>query len=122
MKERQGRRVIFPIKQDFRDTICGRARKFALRVIIQDTLETGARRGGAAEGAITLAHIEIGVGAIGRARIEAEEFLIFGHRQIVELAAKESVGVVELALLRGLTLFCNRRGFRRIMRRVFFGR
>src|SRR5947207_15774991 len=115
MEKRARRGVLFISKRHFPERVRGRAGKFALRVIAQDFLETGARIRGAMQVAITLAEREGGVRAARAAAEIIEVFLVFWNSEIVKLASEEAIGVIDLTAIGAFGV--ARSGLGRLFRR-----
>ena len=115
MKKRERVGIVFLGKGHFRQCVGCRPGKFALSVVIQDSLKIRPRRGGLVQIAVALPQREIRIRPSGRARIIVEVFLVFRNRKVVQLPSEERVGILELTLFRLLGL--RRRCFRCFFRR-----
>ncbi len=110
MKQRQRACKIFLGEKDLRDAIGGGPREFAVAIIIEDALETGARRGALVQRPITFREIKVSARTPRGARELAQEFFIFRRGEIVNFPGEQSVRIIQLPAVRGVGL-C-RRAFR----------
>src|SRR5207237_3732753 len=91
VKQRQRARKILLSKQDLRDAVGGGSGELAVAVVVEHALETRARRGSFIQRPITFGQIKISARTARRARVLAQEFLVFRCGEIVKLAGKKPV-------------------------------
>src|SRR6267378_2324196 len=97
MKERKRRGVILFGKRHFGKRVRRGSSELAVTIVIEHSLEICASARNAIEISIAFAKREVSVRPARTSRIIVEIFLIFRNRQIVKLASKQRICVLELA-------------------------
>jgi hypothetical protein len=98
MKKRKRSGIIFARKRHLGERICRWSGEFAVGVIVEHLLEVCASARSATEVAIAFTQREVSVRPARSSGIIVEILLILRGRQIVKLASKQTVGVIELTL------------------------
>src|ERR1051325_4445691 len=99
MEERERTSKIFLIKQGFPDAVGCRTGKLTIGIIIENALEIAPGSARAVKGAITFGEIKVSAGPAWNAGKLAEVFFVFGRRQVIELAGKKAICVIELTFV-----------------------